>query len=154
MQPLQSLTRLVDLRLSLMNARGERITTSMLSGTHNLTHLSLPTDVTLEPGALTGKTRLQHLELDQCDLVPFAGTGVAQLLPHLQHLQQLTYLSMTWCLQADADGNLPATAYSALTASSKLQHLDISNCVVPIGVWHHMFPVGKVLAHLHDLNIL
>jgi hypothetical protein len=77
-------------------------------------------------------------------------------LSHLQEMQQLTYLDFRarslhrfFTLQASA----PPEAYSALTASSKLQHLDISGCKVPAGVWEHMFPAGRQLPHLRVLGL-
>jgi hypothetical protein len=52
-----------------------------------------------------------------------------------------------------ADGNPPAAAYSALTASSKLVHLDIGYCNLPAGVWQHIFPAGRQLPYLQFLYI-
>jgi hypothetical protein len=49
--------------------------------------------------------------------------------------------------------NPPSAAYSALTASSQLQHLSISECTLPTGVWQHVFPAGRHLPHLQSLNI-
>jgi hypothetical protein len=45
----------------------------------------------------------------------------------------------------------PAAAYTALTASSKLQYLNITNCTLPVGVWQHVFPAGRQLPHLQTL---
>ena len=45
---------------------------------------------------------------------------------------------------------------SSLTASSKLQHLDVSVCTLPVwheGVWQHMFPAGWQLLVLQRLYI-
>jgi hypothetical protein len=67
-------------------------------------------------------------------------------------MQQLTHLDLTHTL-AHGGPNPPAAAYAALTASSKLQHLDISKCRLPAGVWQHLFPVGKQHPHLQVLNI-
>jgi hypothetical protein len=47
----------------------------------------------------------------------------------------------------------PAAAYAALTASSKLQQLDISSCVLPAGVWQYVFPVGRQLPHLQKFDM-
>ena len=54
---------------------------------------------------------------------------------------------MTWLDMA------PASAYSALTASSKLQRLALHQCNLPAGVWQHMFPAGRQLPHLQELDI-
>ena len=138
-QPLQSLTRLASLKLD--SLLGVVVTSSMLSGMQLLTRLELSpdwrleeTEVELEPGALAGKTQLQHLCLSGCDIQGNAA-GVAQLLSHLQAMQQLTHLCMHHSLLEGEDSSPPASAYAALTASSKLQHLDIRECILPAGVW-------------------
>jgi hypothetical protein len=105
----------------------------MLSGAHHLTRLELD-NVSIEPGILSDKTRLQHLELAApgtmgCDIVG-GSDGVQELLGHLQAMQQLTRLNLGRSLKATA----PAAAYSALTASSKLQHLDLCDSRLPAGV--------------------
>jgi hypothetical protein len=149
LQPLQDLTRLVDLRLG--GARSSldgRITASILSGLSDLTHLELY--CSFEPGVLDGKTKLQHLE---CSKPLGSAAGAAQLLSQLQHMQQLTHLGLRCSLKAVKQGSPPATAYSALTASSHLQHLTISECELPAGVWQHVFPAGRQLPHLRSLNI-
>ena len=106
----------------------------------------------LEPTALAGKTRLHHLQLDVGYLLGSGATGAARLLSQLQHMQQLTCLIVHECFRKKSSYP-PATAYAALTASSKLQHLDISRSYVPEGVWQHMFPAGRQLPHLQKLNI-
>jgi hypothetical protein len=85
---------------------------------------------------------------------------VAQQLAELQPLQQLTCLILHASLvvedeDADEDGfpSVPAAAYSALTASSRLQHLRISNCTLPAAVWQHIFPPGRQLPHLRELDM-
>jgi hypothetical protein len=54
-------------------------------------------------------------------------------------------------LRVVEDGNPPAAAFSALTASSKLQHLNISFCTLPAGVWQHLFCAGRPLPQLQSL---
>jgi hypothetical protein len=150
-QPLQDLTKLVELQLKGVGD-GEVITSNMLSGMQQLTRLELSFNMDFEPGALAGKTQLQHLCLSDCGIVGGAA-GVAQLLSHLQPLQQLTHLSMHSRVWAVEEGNPPALAYAALTASSKLQHLDISSFTLPAHVWQHLFPAGRQLLNLQSLNI-
>jgi hypothetical protein len=147
LQLLHVLSGLVDLRFKSAGP----VDSSMLSGMQNLTRLELSLageKLELEPGALAGQTKLQHLCLDACDIVGDAA-GFAQLLSSLQPLQQLTHLSLP-----DVEGSSPsASAYAALTASSKLQHLDISGCTLPAGVWQHVFPTGRQLPNFQSLNI-
>jgi hypothetical protein len=47
----------------------------------------------------------------------------------------------------------PQAAYAAMTASSRLQHLNISECALPAGAWQHMFPAGRQLPQLQEFNI-
>jgi hypothetical protein len=149
LQPLQALTRLVDLRIQ--PYRDLSLTASMLSGASNLTRLELYR-CSIESAVLAGKTQLLHLELSWC--LPTEGAaGVAQLLSHLQPMQQLTELHLDHCLQAVEAGTTPATAYSALTASSKLQQLNLRDNTLPAGVWQHAFPAGRQLPHLRVLYI-
>jgi hypothetical protein len=149
LQPLQALTRLADLRLA--GNAAVSITANMLSGTHHMTRMQLCSN-SFEPGALAGKTRLQHLDLALCR-VPGGAAGVAQLLSHLQPLHQLTHLDLMRTLRDVSEDTPPAAAYAALTTSSKLQHLNISTNRLPAHVWQHMFPVGRQLLHLTSLDI-
>ena len=152
LQPLQALTRLVDLRVMRCYFKIS-ITASMLSGMCHLTRLTLK-EVGFEPAALAGKAKLQHLELIGWRLPPAGGAaGVAQLLSQLQQQTQLTHLDLDDSMRAREERNPPAAAYAALTAISKLQHLDIWGCTVPASVWQHLFPVGRQLLHLTSLDV-
>jgi hypothetical protein len=159
LQSLQALTRLVDLRLA-VQCDAINITASMLSGTQHLTRLELLSVqcIAIEPGVLAGKTQLQHLSLMTVRL-SLGTAGVAQLLSHLQPLQQLTHLHLSSLgkRQLGEDTPLedtpPAAAYAALTASSKLQHLDLRWCRLPAGVWQHIFAAGRQLPHLATIDI-
>jgi hypothetical protein len=156
LQPLQALTALQDLRLWAegVSIGDEMITASMLSGMHHLTRLEVSAFArdsaapNIEPGILAGKPLLQHLELEQC--IVSGAAGGAQLLSHLQPLQQLTHLDLQHTTWEDSP---PAAACAALTASSKLQHLDISGCTLPGGAWEHMFRAARQLPHLTSLDV-
>jgi hypothetical protein len=149
LQHLQALTRLQDLRLCISGT----VTASMLSDLQ-LTHLEFYRQYNrgyFEPGALLGQTQLQHVVLRGCHILG-GSAGVEQLLSLLQPLQQLTFLNLSASLYNIA----PAAAYAALTASSKLQHLDIRRCLLAEGVWQHIFPQGRAgrqLPHLSCLDI-
>jgi hypothetical protein len=138
---------------------------STLSGLHHLTRLVLHSStVLLQPGALAALTQLQHLAVMQSKILSdygvgtvedTAAAGMQQLLLDLSQLQQLTYLdlgcSRAWhCCPSARPG---PEAYSALTASSMLQHLNISNCCLPEGVWEHIFPSDRQLPNLRTLDI-
>jgi hypothetical protein len=159
LQPLQALARLIDLRLSHTRCPPSAgiITLSLpagvLSAAHHPTRLTL-SDVSLEPGTLAGKTQMQHLQLVFCQLCGGAAS-VAELMSHLQPMQQLTHLDLFDTLPALGveGGNIPASACSALTASSKLQSLTLYMGTLPAGVWQHVFPTGRQLPHLQQLVV-
>jgi hypothetical protein len=158
LQPLQALTRLADLRLADLRAADlyqgrQAVTASMLSGMCHLTHLALISGI-FEPAALANKAKLQHLELAFCTLQPRNGAaGLAALLSQLLHQTQLTHLDLRHSVRLEKAHNPPAAAYAALTASTKLRHLDIWGCTLPAGVWQHMFAAGRQLLHLTSLDI-
>jgi hypothetical protein len=89
LQPLQSLTRLVDLRLSL--SVPTPITNSVLSGMRHLTGLKVYLAAELGPGALAAVTQLQCL---QVLVTPREGRGMPWLF-QLHYLQQLTQLEVS-----------------------------------------------------------
>jgi hypothetical protein len=131
---------------------GHDLTASMLSGAQHLTRLEYRGDA-FEPSVLAGKTWLQHLALSAYSLgAPLASdsdtAGTAELLSQL-NLLELTHLSLAGSLCHTP----PATAYSALTASSKLRHLDVSNCNLPTCAWQNIFPAGRLLPNLWSLDI-
>jgi hypothetical protein len=105
----------------------------------------------LTAGSLAGMTQLQHLELVRYSIAG-GSAGAAQLLSNLQHLQQLTYLDLTHTLRSQ-ESNPPAEAYSAVTASSMLQHLNISCGRLPAGVWQNLFAAGQQLPNLRRLDV-
>jgi hypothetical protein len=147
LQDLPSLERLVDLQLHAVWQVD--IPGDMLSGMRHLTRLELPFSKSVDLNVLDGRTQLRHFTLGQ----RVSGVQEAQVLSHLQHMQHLTYLDLSNCMWSQEDGNPPAAAYSALTASSKLVHLDIGYCTLPAGVWQHIFPAGRQLPHLQFLYI-
>lgn len=145
---MQALPCLKDLRLRL--SEPFHVNASPFSGMQGLTRLEAP-GFTLEAGVLAGTTQLRHLALPSCRMRERAA-GVAQLLCQLQGLQHLTFLNLRDSLAHQADP--PASAYSALTANSKLQHLNVSFCTLPAGAWQLLLPAGRQLPHLTSLNII
>jgi hypothetical protein len=81
------------------------------------------------------------------------------MLQDLGQLQQLTLLHLTNGLPMERGYMVavrdfaPAAAYSALTASSNLRHLDIADNRLPAGAWQHVFPDGRLLPHLTSLDL-
>ena len=153
LQPLQALTRLADFRLvGGYTTYNHLVLAGMLSGSHGLTRLSCAW-ACIEPDVLAGHTRLQRLQLQHCVLHSDhpSRVRVVQLLGHVQELTQLTHLQLQGTLISVEPP--AALAYSALTASSRLAVLDISCCVLPVGVWRHIFPAGRQLQQLRSLHI-
>jgi hypothetical protein len=150
LQALQAMTRLVELRLDFTCGNKPDLSASVLSCARHLMRLEVA-GIKFDPGVLADNTQLQHLGLPSCWWSP-AG-GLAQFLLHLPQLQQLTHLNLAHGLIPGFHDDVPAAAYSALTASSNLQHLDISKCTLPAGVWQHVFPDGRQRPLLQSLNI-
>jgi hypothetical protein len=118
-----------------------------------LEDLALPF-CTLEPSCLLDTTTcLTMLALDQVDLQPSeaqqdSALGAAQLLQVLARCVALQELRVNI-----ADACWPQqqlSPYSALTASSHLQQLHISNSdsSIPGAAWAHVFPAGRTLPNL------
>jgi hypothetical protein len=121
LQHITALTRLADLRLLLP---GCSVTASMLSSAQHLTRLQLRTGrcdgFCFEPGALAGKTLLQHLELQRCRMAGRAA-GVVQLLSELPKLQQLTCLVLSSSRLKVPDGATDTYCLSCLSYSADCQ---------------------------------
>jgi hypothetical protein len=93
-----------------------RITASMLSGVHHLTRLELVC-VSIEPGILSGKTRLQHLELAApgtmgCD-ISGSSEGVRELSLRPSSANAAAYTSQ------------PGPEFEGARPSSSLLSLDL-----------------------------
>jgi hypothetical protein len=73
---------------------------------------------------------------------------MANMLPVLSRLQQLTSLRLTGIEEAAA-----APEYAALTASSQLELLELSYCSVPPTAAPYMFPAGRCRPHLRTMSI-
>jgi hypothetical protein len=65
----------------------------------------------------------------------------------------MTHLTLEASLRAVDGTSPPASAYAALTASSKLQYLHIRSCTLPAGAWEHLFQTGRQLPNLQLLNL-
>lgn len=123
----------------------------MLSTPRQLTRLELAAlsstagvEAVVEPGGIAGMTQLEHLSLSRFHIL--GGTaGLAQLLLHLQQMVQLTFLNFSYT----QDVVSTAASYASLTASSKLQTLQVS-CRLPAGVWEHLLTCRQ-LPHLQRI---
>jgi hypothetical protein len=141
---LQALTCLVDPRLS--SSCGDSVSAEMLSGLSKLTRLELLGFEDFDACVLADKTLLHHLRLPYMRCHQHErDAGTRALLFQLQPLQQLTYLCLRASLHVYKDGDPPVAAFSALTASSNLQHLDIGYCSMSKGAWQHILPSGSQL---------
>jgi hypothetical protein len=136
--------------------------------------------VVFHPGVLNVMTRLQRLELVTCTLLPHAAAAaaggddgddaavdaantaaVSALLAAVGRMTDLVSLTFrAGCLGSDEPWwgweAVPAAAFSALTASSKLQELVVESAdelPLPWGAVQHAFPAGRVLPHLTQLTL-
>jgi hypothetical protein len=119
-----------------------------LSGLGALQQLELRGCRSVNWAALKG-LKLQHLQLVE-DYTPELNT--AQLLSVLQQQTELTSLQVQLPYRSGA-ANVPAAAYAyaALTASSKLQHLDLCSSKITAEEWQHVFRTPGQLLHLTSL---
>jgi hypothetical protein len=85
--------------------------------------------------------------------------GAAALLAVLLQLQELKALTLRCCdFRPDLDSagshlSTCAQQCAGLTASSKLETLIFMDCALPAGALGYMFPAGRQLQELHELEI-
>jgi hypothetical protein len=149
---LVGLTSLQELHLS---ARQEGIPSEEPAvGLSSIPGLVLPASLTklvlsspVEAGILSAAPAgLQDLQVGCTVEGPPAGPG--SFLSCMARLQSLTRLSIEPVSLAWPP---PGPAYSALTASSSLVELDLSDIELPTGVWSYVFPASCKLLHLTSL---
>jgi len=109
----------------------------------------------VDPAVLAGFSQLQELEL--C-FQSFWGAGsqsfwgaedsaaVLAAIGRQQELRKLTVSQQIHCWTPPS-----AAEHSALTASNRLQHLQLLNLELPVGAWRQMFPLGRCLCELRCL---
>lgn len=106
-----------------------------LAALTGLARLSIRCAYELEPSVLMGLTLLTRL--DVVDTRISSTAAVADLLEWLPRLQCLRHLCLHNSLTEYAAS---VEAYSALTANSLLQYLDLTDSALPMGVWQQVFP--------------
>jgi hypothetical protein len=138
---IHSLTALQELTLDVEPFSS--ISTAALSGLQQLTLLELGSKVgyhlQIEPAVLACVPQLKRLVIYNAGLAGEEdGTGVTEFLSHLGALQQLAHLELHSMFQQGADAR--AAVFTALTASSKLEHLELRDVVLPPRTWEYLFP--------------
>jgi hypothetical protein len=145
------------------------ITPAVVSGMERLTRLEL-VGFTLEAAVLASiGSRLRHLELWHTLVVvsasqpqhqvepmfltwqPDLAAGAVALLAQLGSMQQLTTLRLEHFYQRAPSA--AAAAYSALTASSGLRRLGLTQCRLPPGAWQHVFGAERQRTALERLDL-
>jgi hypothetical protein len=158
-QGLRSITRLRCLRLALGPSSWKAIfPSSMLTGMRQLTQLELDSALKLELDALAHLPQLQHLSVQVGDrgsensyVESAHSQNDAAELSELRHLTQLTHLSL-WFRGRHPMEPAALTAYSALTASSRLQRLELrANNTIPTDAWKYLLTTRHQLPHLQVL---
>ena len=169
---LHELSGLTGLQISGCAFRGMRIATLPdFSQFSTLCHLHVafledqfgPADWSLQCSKLQSTTTLQYLHLE-CGGGGIHASSGAQLLATLLQLTGLTHLGLVGLCGRGAFRDCPAAAFAAITASSSLQHLDLSYSVLQPdpgnaqqGVgngnpWPFIFPPKRLL-HLSTLAL-
>jgi len=129
------------------------LTSASTASLTRLQHLEL-LGVSFEADLLSALTQLQHLRIttpkghSAVDAVS-ASTSDAALLLALPQLLALTHLDLTFSLQQAQE----RPAYGAITASTKLQQLDLQSISCPHGTWGHILKLGRPLPHLTSLKL-
>jgi len=154
-------------RLSVMDNRGpfhpSKHTSPSLPGRmqhlQGLLHMEVKYGTVL-PGLLASFPRLQHLHLEDCQLLPrdaedvYCCAGTWALLDVLPSMTQLQHLHLA-LPQLDIVAP-PPERFAALTASSQLTHLAVFpefGVPLPKKAVQHMFPAGRVMPQLQSLAI-
>lgn len=164
--PLHHITDMSNLQ-QLTLGMGETFSTEAVTGLQQLTMLDLSANpgwsrgLDVEPAVLACCSQLQHLRLSEVHCDAISAAGFAALMSHIGAMQDLTHLSLTHGSVRDnrsealaqlVIADVPAATYSALTGSSKLQHLDLRNWPWPRHAWEHVFPAGRRLPNLRNLT--
>jgi hypothetical protein len=115
----------------------------------------------VDPAVLGPLSQLQELDISFSELLggPAGMSVLLAWLPKVQHLTHLAISGHQWGMQLgglsqQAVGGrgavlaVPPQAYSAFTASTALQHLELSFMDVPAAAWEHIFPAGRQLPSL------
>jgi hypothetical protein len=140
--PLQHVQHLTDLQELVLDVEPFKIVTAAaLSSLQRLTLLELGSGgggyLVFEPAALGCVPQLARLVLTKFTL-PGGGDSMTEFMSHLGALQQLEHLALR-VIPRNASA-APAAAFAALTASSKLEHLEMRSIHMEHDAWAHMFP--------------
>jgi len=146
LQELQHLQHLTALKLDSAAWPIDLHSMPALTALTALRVLCLSNSTSVDPAVLAGFRQLQQLELACKDT--WNAQGSAALLAAIGQQLQLTRLK----LRPGSVWSTPsAAAFSALTASSHLQHLELLWCEFPVGAWQQSFPPNRSLPQLTHL---
>jgi hypothetical protein len=119
---------------------------------HQLSRLDLDFRFIVEPDALACLPWVQHLRV--C-IGEEEESAVVASVRQLQRLTRLTHLSLSIRGEAPEESTAAAAAaaFSTLTASSQLQHLEVrADDAMPADAWQHILPKGQQLPQLRVLT--
>lgn len=118
-----------------------------------LREIELGGDVALDPLSLASAPQLRVIDLDYSMIRPQVGMsgGVALLsgVAGLSHLESLSLSTLT----PEVEWPPTSAAYTALSASSKLQRLEVRDCGLPAGVWDCVWSRSSCLPEMHSFQM-
>jgi len=110
--------------------------------------LDLHSSSSVDPSVLAGLSQLQKVY--QACPIPWDAEDCAAMLASIGRQHELRQLNIrnVHCWSSPS-----AAAYSALTASSQLQHLEVLSGELPAGAWQQMFQPSRRLPDLRYLGL-
>jgi hypothetical protein len=108
--------------------------------------------VRVEPSQLHGLSELAYLHLAGASFNPSDLLGMLGQLTRLQRLHIVQEAAFGWGERyGDPIWPAPSALFTGLTASSRLQEIVLDHCMLPVGIWPHAFPAGRLLPELRSL---
>lgn len=102
----------------------------------------------LDPSVLQHSTQLQSVQLNGVTFISNSGDPFAASAMLLSCTARMACLEQLSVSIKDTQWTDDLAAYTALTASSKLQILKLKSDALPRGIWLAVFPAGRTCPQL------